>query len=262
MNRQRVVVEVVATTIAAGAMVATPLARQRGTTRRALASAVIGGLAVTTASRAAERWGGARSAAAAAAVVVAATAVEGAGSRTGFPFGRYRYTGALQPTVAGVPVIVPLAWLAMAVPSREVAHAALWKRSTPLRRIALGAVALTAWDVFLDPQMVGEGYWSWVRTGRYRGIPLTNFAGWLLTSVGVMALLEATLPPRLRQTDTPLVGAYASMAALETLGFAAFFRDRVVAAAGGAAMLPFSLVAGWRLIGGTPRATRSSSAAA
>ena len=31
----------------------------------------------------------------------------------------------LRPTVAGVPVVVPLAWWAMALPAREVAHAAL-----------------------------------------------------------------------------------------------------------------------------------------
>ncbi len=239
-------VEVVATTAAAGAMVATPLASQRSARRRTLASLVIGGLAVTTASRAAERWGAARTGTAAAAVVAATTALERLGSVTGVPFGRYRYTGLLQPTVAGVPAIVPLAWFAMAVPSREVAHAALWQRSTPGRRIALGAIALTAWDVFLDPQMVGEGYWSWRRTGRYRGIPLTNFVGWLLTSLGVMALLEVTLPPRPRETDTTLVSEYASMAAMETLGFAAFFRDGAVAAAGGAAMLPFAFVAALR----------------
>jgi len=250
MKPARVLVEIVATTVAAGAMVATPLARQRSATRRTLASAVIAGLAVTTASRATERWGAARAATAAAAVVAATTAVEGFGSLTGVPFGRYRYTGVLQPSVAGVPVIVPLAWFGLAVPSREVAHAALWQRSTPLRRIALGAIALTAWDVFLDPQMVGEGYWVWRRNGRYRGIPVTNFAGWLLTSFGVMALLEATLPPRPGETDTTLVTEYASMAAMETLGFAAFFRDRVVAASGGAAMLPFAVVAGLRQVWG------------
>ena len=59
----------------------------------------------------------------------------------------------------------------------------------------LGAVALTAWDLFLDPQMIAEGYWRWARRGGYRGIPLSNYAGWLVTGVGVMAVLEAVLPP-------------------------------------------------------------------
>ena len=58
------------------------------------------------------------------------------------------------------------------VPAREAAHAALGRRSTPgLRAVALGAAALTAWDLFLDPQMTAEGYWRWDRRGRYRGHP-------------------------------------------------------------------------------------------
>ena len=53
----------------------------------------------------------------------------------GVPFGRYRYTGRLRPDVAGVPVVVPMAWWAMAVPAREAAHAALGRRSTAAARI-------------------------------------------------------------------------------------------------------------------------------
>ena len=104
----------------------------------------------------------------AAAVAVAATTaiVERVGTRTGVPFGRYEYSGALRPQIAGVPAIVPLAWFAMAVPAREATHAALGGRSTAVTRVLVGAAALTAWDLFLDPQMVGEGYWSWVRNGR------------------------------------------------------------------------------------------------
>ena len=40
---------------------------------------------------------------------VATGVVERVGTQTGLPFGRYAYTGALQPQVAHVPVIVPLA---------------------------------------------------------------------------------------------------------------------------------------------------------
>ena len=42
-------------------------------------------------------------------------------------------------------------------------------------RVALAAGALTAWDVFLDPRMAREGYWSWPGGGRYEGIPASNF---------------------------------------------------------------------------------------
>jgi hypothetical protein len=56
-----------------------------------------------------------------------------------------------------------------------------------------------------------------------------------------MAALEAALPPE--EPDGALVGEYAAMAVMETVGFAAFFRDRLIAVAGGAAMLPFALAA-------------------
>ena len=107
-----------------------------------------------------------------------------------------------------------------------------------MRRELLGAVALTAWDLFLDPQMTAEGFWHWARRGRYRGIPLSNYGGWLLTGVAVMVALEALLPPE--EPDPALVGEYAAMGVMETVGFAVFFRDRLVAAVGGVAMLPFA----------------------
>ena len=133
--------------------------------------------------------------------------------------------------MAHVPAIVPLAWFALGLPARETAHAALGARSTPVTRIALGSAALTAWDLFLDPQMVGEGYWRWARHGVYRGIPLTNYLGWFVTGLGVMALLEAALPPadEAGDADGALIGEYAYMGVMETIGFARYFRDPVVA---------------------------------
>jgi putative membrane protein len=43
-----------------------------------------------------------------------------------------------------------------------------------------------------------------------------------------------------RSADGPLVGTYAYMAVMETLGFARFFRDPVVAVVGGLGMLPIA----------------------
>ena len=138
----------------------------------------------------------------------------------------------------------------MARPARETAHAALGRHSSRATRIVAGAATLTAWDLFLDPQMVAEGYWQWARRGRYRGIPLSNLAGWLLTGVGLMALLELLVPPGEPAPD--LVAEYAAMGVMETAAFATFFGDRVVAAIGGAAMLPVAAVAAARLVGHRP----------
>ncbi len=232
-------------------MIATPLLPQRGQARRVLSSVVVASMFATSAANAMKRWGTRRSGSAAAATAIATGVVERVGTRTGLPFGRYAYTDALRPQIAHVPVIVPLAWFGMGLPSREAAHAALGPHSTPGRRIALGSAAMTAWDLFLDPQMVGEGYWAWVKRGVYRGIPLSNFAGWFLTGLGIMAVFEWMLPPARREPDVRLVGEYGYMSVMQTLGFARYFRDPLVATVGGLGMLPIAITAASRLVPGT-----------
>lgn len=238
-------------------MIATPLLPQGGLGRRILSSVVVTGMFATTTANAVRRWGIGRAGSAAAATAIATGIVERVGTKTGLPFGRYAYTSALKPQVAHVPVIVPLAWFGMGLPSREAANAALGASSTPATRIALGSAAMTAWDLFLDPQMVGEGFWAWARKGAYRGIPVTNFIGWFITGLGIMAMFEALLPSVDRelgdgtdQVDGRLVGEYGYMSVMQTLGFARFFRDPVVAAVGGAAMLPISAAAARNLARG------------
>lgn len=249
-------------------MIATPLLPQRGRGRKMLSSVVVTGMFATSTANAVKRWGPTRAAGAAAATSIATGVIERVGTRTGLPFGRYGYTDALRPQVAHVPVIVPLAWFGMGLPSREAAHAALGDRSTPMSRIALGSAAMTAWDLFLDPQMVGEGYWAWVKKGVYRGIPVSNYLGWMLTGLGIMAMFERVLPtdgtprstsrstnePTSRSIDLPprpdvrLVGQYGYMSVMQTLGFARYFRDPVVAVVGGAAMLPTAVLAARNLM--------------
>jgi len=234
--------------VTVAAMVATPLLPQGGRARRVLSSVVVAGSFTTTMANAVRRWGAPRALAAGTLTAAATTTIERIGTQTGLPFGRYAYTTALQPQVAHVPAIVPLAWFAMGLPARESAHAALGEKSTPATRIALGAAALTAWDLFLDPQMVGEGYWVWARRGLYRGIPLGNFVGWFVTGLGVMTALESLLPPTTyhdgsADADGALVGEYAFMGVMETIGFARWFRDPTVAVVGGLGMLPVAAAA-------------------
>ena len=60
-----------------------------------------------------------------------------------------------------------------------------------------------------------------------------------------MAALEVLVPPH-DTADIALVGVYGWMSVMETIGFAAFFDDRLVAAVGGIAMVPLAALAGWR----------------
>lgn len=124
------------------------------------------------------------------------------GTATGYPFGSYQYGGGLGPTVASVPVIVGLAWTMGALP----AFAAAVRLTAGRGWIATGAVAalgLGTWDVFLDPQMVADGRWSWDAPDPHLpgvpDVPLTNFVGWAL----VAALVGATLALLLRRPRSP-----------------------------------------------------------
>jgi putative membrane protein len=122
-----------------------------------------------------------------------------AGTRTGLPFGDYAYSDRLGPVVAGVPVVIPLAWAMMSYPAllaaRRIARGPL---STPI----LGAIALASWDLFLDPQMVGEGLWTWDFRGLallgIPNVPAQNFVAWGLVSLVLMLVLDRL--PR-RRTD-------------------------------------------------------------
>lgn len=118
-------------------------------------------------------------------------AVEVLGLATSFPFGTYEYSGALGPAIAGVPLVIPLAWSMMAYPCLLAAQRL---STTGLGTALIGGWLLAAWDLFLDPQMVGQGYWTWQDAGwalpGIPGIPMQNFIGWLLAAIVLMSLLD------------------------------------------------------------------------
>ncbi len=139
--------------------------------------------------------------------------IERVGLATSFPFGDYNYSDTLGPMLWGVPLVIPLAWSMMAYPCLLAAQRL---SSTRVGTALLGGLVLAAWDLFLDPQMVGEGYWTWNQVGwelpGIEGIPLQNFLGWLLASIVLMWVLD--LLPRKSAGDavpiTMLTWVYAS----------------------------------------------------
>jgi uncharacterized membrane protein len=165
-------------------------------------------------------------------------AAEVLGVATGRPFGHYAYSDRLGPRVAGVPVLAAAAWAMLARPAWVVAGLLTRRR---LARVPLAAGALTAWDVFLDPRMVREGYWAWPGGGRYEGVPASNFAGWLLTATGVFAvfaLADGRDDPA-RDGDGALT-LYVWTWAGETIANAVLWRRPRVALAGCLAMGAFA----------------------
>ena len=208
-----------------------------------LTSVIVLLLAASALAFAAGVHGLSRTVAAFAATVAVGYAAEWVGIRTGLPFGEYGYTDVLWPRLGGVPVIVAVAWGGMGLAAHATASAAA--PGGRAARIVLGALALTAWDLFLDPQMMRLGLWSWEEIGPYRGVPISNFVGWLTVSLLVMALIDAVLADPATRGDG-LVSVYTVMAVMETVGFAAVFDppDRLVAVAGGICMGVF-VVSAW-----------------
>lgn len=102
------------------------------------------------------------------------------GVRFGLPFGRYVYTGVLQPTLFGVPVVMAFAWMALVAYLKQMQL----RLSLPAWTGALvAAVWMTTIDLVIDPLAANQlGYWRWAARGSYYGIPLSNFAGWFACS--------------------------------------------------------------------------------
>ncbi len=191
-----------------------------------------------------QQWGWSRTLRAAAIVAILSWGAEFIGHRTGLPFGAYHYTDQLQPQIGGVPLLIPLAWF-MLLPSSWVMAQLIVGRRTNWQKYALfvlvSAAALTAWDLFLDPQMVAWNFWVWENPSGYFGIPWSNYFGWLLVSALITAVVNpAELKPM------PLALVYAIVWFLQTFGQAFFWGQVGPALVGSLAMGAIMVLAFWR----------------
>ena len=189
-----------------------------------------------------QAWGIARTISVGIAIVFFGWLAEFVGSQTGFPFGVYSYTDKLQPQILGVPLQIPLGWLMMIPPSWAVGKAIV-NHINPRWRlpafVGLSALAMTAWDLLMDPMMVSWGMWEWQSPGSYFGIPWSNYVGWLLVS----ALITAIIRPR-NLPIAPLLLIYTITWLLEMGGLLLFWDLPGPALVGGLAMGSLA-VAGW-----------------
>ena len=191
------------------------------------------------------RWGWQKAGGTAVLIAALTLFVEWLGSTTGFPFGSYSYTGLMQPQIAHVPVLVPLAWFMMlpcawavaSIIQAQLPHR--WQQKRWLYPLLAG-LAFTAWDLFLDPQMVSWKVWRWENPGGYFGIPWSNYVGWLGTAV----LLTALIRPQ-QLSGKPLRLIYTITWFLETFGLLFFWGLVGPALVGGAVMGVFVWLS-WR----------------
>ena len=156
--------------------------------------------------------GPARSFAFFAAGCVIGASAELMGTQTGVPFGAYEYTHWLGAKIAGhVPWFIPPSWYALAVVCLDLARRFGFGR---VGRIVGTAALMVVWDVALDPAMNGaafDAFWTYpipdgagvLTAGLYFGMPLVNWIGWFVTSLGIAGVFEALggLQPR----PTPFV---------------------------------------------------------
>ena len=188
-------------------------------------------------------WGTAKMVRVVALVFFLGWAAEAIGSRTGYPFGDYAYTETLQPQIIQVPLLIPLAWMMMLPPAWGIAKAIsnrFDRRWQTAVFVSISALAMTAWDLFLDPQMVAWGLWEWVSPSGFFGIPWSNYFGWLLVS----AIITIIIRPR-QLPIAPLLLIYTVTWFLQTIGLAVFWHMPGPAIVGGVFM-GFLTILGWR----------------
>jgi uncharacterized membrane protein len=179
--------------LAVGLQICYPLVH--GAARMHLAVAIVVVFASACVLHAAVTRGAARAVAVLLVTAGLGFCVELVGVATHLPFGAYRYGADLGPRVSGVPLVVGLAWTMLAWPAviatRRIARGTL-------ARILVGAWAVAAADLFLDPQLVAGGAWHWIDPSPHLPgvdtVPLTNDLGWLAAGLLVSAAIQAVSP--------------------------------------------------------------------
>ena len=216
-----------------------------GDTRAVLTSMTVTAFFLTSASHAFITRGVAWTAGFLAISLALGWGIEALGVATQFPFGDYSYSDGLGPALLGVPIVIPMAWSMMAYPCLLAAQRLVGQG---LATAITGGVLFASWDLFLDPQMVGEGYWTWNAVNwtlpGIDGIPLQNFLGWLLTACVLMYLLDR-LPRKAAKDGVPtlmLSWVYAS----NVLAALVFFGEPAVALWGGLCMGAVVIPWWWR----------------
>jgi putative membrane protein len=124
-----------------------------------------------------------------------AYAIELVGVVTGVPYGEFAYLIDLGPMVLdAVPVGLPVFFLPLVVNSYLLVVLLLGPRATSAGlRVGGTLLAVLAMDLVLDPGAVGLGFWAYEAGGWYYGVPLSNFAGWLLSGTVSVAVFDAIL---------------------------------------------------------------------
>ncbi len=117
------------------------------------------------------------------------TLAESVSLRTALPFGHYYFTDVMGPKIFQLPVLLALAYLGIGYVAWILALVILGYTDKPIdgTRVVLlpllASLIMVAWDLSIEPSWSTlDRAWIWLDGGRYFGVPVSNFFGWLLTS--------------------------------------------------------------------------------
>ncbi len=133
--------------------------------------------------------------------------IEYVGVTTGWPYGEFIYGVSLGPMIAGIPAALPVFFLPIVVNAYLLCVLLLGDRAASrLVRLAVVIPAVVTMDVVLDPAAVSLGFWSYEGGGLFYDVPLSNYAGWVLSATVAVGILDFTfdrpaLARRLSQCD-------------------------------------------------------------
>lgn len=140
-----------------------------------------------------------------AAVIIAAVAgtAQAIGVLAGIPFGPFFYTDEAGPKIFKVlPWAIPIMWVVILLNARGVARLILrpWRKSRlyGFRIIGVTAALTLAFDVGLEPFATQiKHFWLWQPTKfpwlLWHGTPPSNFLGWLVTALVILAFATPVL---------------------------------------------------------------------
>lgn len=119
-------------------------------------------------------------------------AIEYVGTTTGVPYGEFAYGVDLGPMLLGkVPLGLPVFFFPLVVNAYLLCLLLLGGRAeqTVARLVSVIAVVLLM-DLVLDPAAVALGFWMYASGGAYYGVPVSNYAGWVLSATVAVITLD------------------------------------------------------------------------
>jgi uncharacterized membrane protein len=121
---------------------------------------------------------------------------------TSLPFGSYHFQASqFSLWVGRVPLLVGMLYFGVGLLSWLIAGILLDGRGDAMLRPVTAAGLMVLWDLVMDPSFSTIGkVWVWHEGGAIFGVPLLNFAGWVLTT-WLMFQLFALALRRMPESD-------------------------------------------------------------